>query len=109
MREASANGCDRHSYAYRASQLSCLCWPACQCSLAVDGADARLPPLQRVIAGKMFFEHDTGGREISGNFLIDNTRLVQKIGVQYAPFRQRVPRIIDDVRKDEGRPALKDK
>jgi nucleoside-diphosphate-sugar epimerase len=54
------------------------------------------------------FEHDTGGRAVSGNFLIDNSRLVQEFGVQYAPFRQRVREIINDIREDEGRPPLKE-
>jgi UDP-glucose 4-epimerase len=53
------------------------------------------------------FDHDTGGRDPSGNFLIDNNRLVQEFGVQYAPFRQRVLQIINDIRKDEGRSPLK--
>lgn len=57
---------------------------------------------------KITFEHETGGRALSGNFLIDNSRLVQEFGVQYAPFRQRVREIIDDIRKEEGRPPLKD-
>ena len=52
------------------------------------------------------FEKDSGGREISGNFLIDNTRLVEEFGVQYAPFRSRVRDIINDIRRDEGRPAI---
>ena len=54
------------------------------------------------------FEHDTGGRALSGNFLIDNSRLVQEFGVQYAPFRQRVREIINDIRKEEGRSPLSD-
>jgi nucleoside-diphosphate-sugar epimerase len=57
---------------------------------------------------KISFEKDTGGRALSGNFLIDNSRLVQEFGVQYAPFRQRVREIINDIRKDEGRPPLTD-
>ena len=57
---------------------------------------------------KITFEHETGGRALSGNYLIDNSRLVQEFGVQYAPFRQRVREIIDDIRKEEGRPPLKD-
>ncbi len=56
---------------------------------------------------KITFEHETGGRERSGNFLIDNSRLVQEFGMQYAPFRQRVLQIINDVRKDDGKPPLK--
>ena len=55
------------------------------------------------------FEKETGGRAISGNHLIDNTRLVQEFGVQYAPFRQRVLEIINEVRRDEGRPMIVDR
>jgi nucleoside-diphosphate-sugar epimerase len=52
------------------------------------------------------FERDTGGRDISGNFMIDNTRLVEEFGVQYAPFRSRVREIINDIRRDEGGPPI---
>jgi nucleoside-diphosphate-sugar epimerase len=55
------------------------------------------------------FEHETGGKESSGNYLIDNTRLVQEFGVQYLPYRQRVLQIINDVRKEEGLPPLADR
>jgi nucleoside-diphosphate-sugar epimerase len=51
------------------------------------------------------FEHDTGGPFRAT--LIDNSRLVQ-LGVQYAPFRQRVREIINDIRKEEGRSPLSD-
>ena len=36
-------------------------------------------------------------RTSSGNYLIDNTRLVQEFGVQYRPYRERVLQIINDV------------
>src|SRR4030088_1546613 len=52
------------------------------------------------------FEKETGGKELSGNYLIDNTRLVQEFGVQYRPYRERVLQIINDVRKEEGLPEL---
>src|ERR1700745_2138572 len=42
------------------------------------------------------FEHETGGKESSGNYLIDNTRLIQEFGLQYLPYRQRVFQIIND-------------
>ena len=48
------------------------------------------------------FQHTTGGKEISGNHLIDNSRLVEEFGVQYRPYRERVLQIINDVRKQEG-------
>jgi nucleoside-diphosphate-sugar epimerase len=36
------------------------------------------------------FENETGGKETSGNYLIDNRRLLSEFEVEYAPFRQRV-------------------
>lgn len=52
------------------------------------------------------FEKETGGRDLSGNYLIDNRRLVEEFGVQYAPFRARVLQIINAVRQEAGRPPL---
>jgi nucleoside-diphosphate-sugar epimerase len=52
------------------------------------------------------FEADGGGRELSGNYLIDNNRLVEEFGVQYAPLRQRVMEVINDVRAGEGLPPV---
>lgn len=55
---------------------------------------------------KISFEHETGGREQSGNYLIDNSRLVEEFGVQYRPFRQRVLQIINEIRAQENYPAI---
>ena len=44
---------------------------------------------------RISFESDTGGRERSSNFIIDNTRLIEEFGLQYAPFRNRVREIIE--------------
>lgn len=52
------------------------------------------------------FEAETGGREISGNYLIDNARLVEEFGVQYAPLRQRVKEVINDIRTAENLPPV---
>lgn len=52
------------------------------------------------------FEQETGGRELSGNYLIDNSRLVQEFGVQYRPYRERIPQIINEVRRDAGLPPV---
>ncbi|HUJ99109.1 MAG TPA: NAD(P)-dependent oxidoreductase [Stellaceae bacterium] len=52
------------------------------------------------------FDKETGGRELSGNYLIDNARLVSEFGVQYRPYRERVLQIINDIRKEEGLPQL---
>jgi nucleoside-diphosphate-sugar epimerase len=54
------------------------------------------------------FDHDTGGRERSGNFMIDNSRVVQEFGIQYRPYRERVLQIINEVRAEEGKPPLSD-
>ena len=48
------------------------------------------------------FDHETGGREQSGLFLMDNSKLVDEFGVQYRPYAERVLQIINDVRRDEG-------
>lgn len=53
------------------------------------------------------FDRETGGKEISGNYLIDNSRLVREFGVQYRPYRQRVLQIINEVRDAEGLPLVK--
>jgi nucleoside-diphosphate-sugar epimerase len=52
------------------------------------------------------FEKESGGKEASGNHLIDNTRLVSEFGVQYRPYRQRVLQIINDIRRDKGLPSV---
>ena len=52
------------------------------------------------------FEKDNGGREASGNHMIDNTRLVSEFGVQYRPYRERVLQIINDIRRDKGLPPV---
>lgn len=52
------------------------------------------------------FDKDTGGKDISGNYRIDNARLVQEFGVQYRPYHERVLQIINDVRRDTGQPPL---
>ncbi len=53
------------------------------------------------------FEHQAGGKESSGNYLIDNSRLVSEFGVQYRPYRDRVLQIINAVREERGLPAIK--
>lgn len=52
------------------------------------------------------FEKEEGGRATSGSFLIDNSRLVEEFGVQYAPLRQRVKEVINDIRRDAGLPLV---
>jgi nucleoside-diphosphate-sugar epimerase len=55
---------------------------------------------------KISFDKDIGGKAISGNYLIDNTRLVQEFGVQYRPYRERVLQIINEVRREQGLPPV---
>jgi hypothetical protein len=43
---------------------------------------------------------------VSGNFMIDNSRVVEEFGVQYAPLRQRVKEVINDIRRDSGLPLV---
>ena len=52
------------------------------------------------------FDEEEGGRERSGLFLMDNSRLVEEFEVQYAPLRQRVLQTINEVRRGEGLPAV---
>ncbi len=52
------------------------------------------------------FDAEEGGRAASGNFLIDNNRVVEEFGVQYAPLRQRVREVINDIRRSEGLPLV---
>lgn len=52
------------------------------------------------------FEAETGGRAGSGNFMIDNRRVIEEFGVQYAPLRQRVKEVINDIRQAEGLPLV---
>ena len=48
------------------------------------------------------FEAETGGRVVSGNFLIDNRRLIEEFGLQYQPLRVRVKQVINHIRIGEG-------
>ena len=52
------------------------------------------------------FEKETGGREKSGSFLIDNSRLIKEFGLQYQPLRDRVKEVINDIRRGEGLPDV---
>jgi nucleoside-diphosphate-sugar epimerase len=56
---------------------------------------------------KIGFEKQTGGRAASGNWMIDNSRLMEEFGVQYRPYRERVLQIINDCRADMGLGAIK--
>ena len=54
---------------------------------------------------RISFAND-GGLEESGNYLVDNSRLLDEFELQYAPFRQRVLEIINEVRADSGLPLI---
>jgi len=56
---------------------------------------------------RISFEKETGGRASSGNWMIDNSRLVQEFGVQYRPYRERVLQIVNEVRAELGQAPIK--
>ena len=49
---------------------------------------------------------DEDGLEESGNYLVDNSRLLQEFELEYVPFPTRVLEIINDIRRLEGRPLV---
>ena len=49
---------------------------------------------------------DDGGREESGNFLVDNRRLSEEFGIEYPGLHTRVLEVINDVRRHEGLPLV---
>jgi nucleoside-diphosphate-sugar epimerase len=49
---------------------------------------------------------EEGGREDSGNYLVDNSRLVKEFGIEFPPLRTRVLEVINDVRRGEGLPPV---
>lgn len=55
---------------------------------------------------KIHFDKESGGKEVSGNYMIDNTRLLTEFGVQYRPYRDRVLQIINDIRRDNRLPPV---
>jgi nucleoside-diphosphate-sugar epimerase len=49
---------------------------------------------------------EEGGREDSGNYLVDNSRLTQEFGIEFPGLHTRVLEVINDVRRVEGLPAV---
>ncbi len=47
-----------------------------------------------------------GGREDSGNYLVDNTRLGKEFGIEFPGLHTRVLEVINDVRQSEGLPLI---
>jgi len=54
---------------------------------------------------KITFASD-GGREDSGNYLVDWSRLAKEFGIEYPGLHTRVLEVINDVRRDEGLPLV---
>ena len=54
---------------------------------------------------KITFASD-GGREDSGNYLVDWSRLAKEFGIEYPALHTRVLEVINDVRRDEGLPLV---
>ena len=49
---------------------------------------------------------EEGGREESGNYLVDWSRLAKEFGIEYPGLHTRVLEVINDVRRHEGLPAV---
>jgi nucleoside-diphosphate-sugar epimerase len=54
---------------------------------------------------KITFASD-GGREDSGNYLVDWSRLAKEFGIEYPGLHTRVLEVINDVRRDESLPLV---
>ncbi|HEV8030869.1 MAG TPA: NAD(P)-dependent oxidoreductase [Stellaceae bacterium] len=81
---------------------------------STGGTSISLGDLAEMVRGflpdaQISFDKETGGKELSGNYLIDNSRLVEEFGVQYRPYRERVLQIINEVRREEGLPPVSDR
>jgi nucleoside-diphosphate-sugar epimerase len=75
------------------------------------GIPISLGELAEVVRGflpeaKITFEKD-GGREDSGNYLVDNSRLTKEFGIEYPGLHTRVLEVINDIRRSEGLPLVK--
>jgi len=49
---------------------------------------------------------EEGGREDSGNYLVDNSRLGKEFGIEYPGLHTRVLEVLNDVRRVEGLPLV---
>ena len=49
---------------------------------------------------------NSGGLEESGNYLVDNSRLLQEFELEYVPYPTRVLEIINDIRLESGLPLI---
>jgi nucleoside-diphosphate-sugar epimerase len=74
------------------------------------GIPATLGELADIVRGflpdaNITFAQD-GGREESGNYLVDWSRLAKEFGIEYPGLHTRVLEIINDVRREEGLPLV---
>jgi nucleoside-diphosphate-sugar epimerase len=74
------------------------------------GIPASLGELADVVRGflpeaQITFEKE-GGREDSGNYLVDWSRLAKEFGIEYPGLHTRVLEVINDVRRQEGLPPV---
>src|SRR5207245_4016556 len=75
------------------------------------GAPVSLGELADIVRGflpdaKITFAEE-GGREDSGNYLVDNSRLCKEFGIEYPPLPTRVLEVLNDVRRVEGLPLIR--
>jgi nucleoside-diphosphate-sugar epimerase len=74
------------------------------------GIPASLGELADIVRGflpgaQITFGQD-GGREESGNYLVDWSRLANEFGIEYPGLHTRVLEVINDVRREEGLPLV---
>ena len=74
------------------------------------GIPASLGDLADIVRGflpdaQISFESD-GGREDSGNYLVDNSRLLGEFELEYPPLETWISNIINEVRRDNGLPPV---
>jgi nucleoside-diphosphate-sugar epimerase len=74
------------------------------------GIPASLGELADIVRGflpdaQITFAQD-GGREESGNYLVDWSRLASEFGIEYPGLHTRVLEVINDVRREEGLPLV---
>jgi len=49
---------------------------------------------------------EEGGREDSGNYLVDNRRLTEEFGIELPGLHTRVLEVLNDIRRAEGLPLV---
>ena len=70
------------------------------------GRDRRHRPFLPARCQDQVSKRRAAARRPSGNYMIDNTRLVSEFGVQYRPYRDRVLQIINEIRRDNRLPPV---